>query len=288
MIMKVLAVLFLFFIIKEFIDSDSKKSITAQKLPYMAVLLIICIFADVDFYKTTLILPWNTVSTTAKVVKISDNVDLENARFIKGRPFLSAWFGTGKHGVTVYQREYDYEYEVDGVRYFGSNTYVARTYKAAEKFEPAIIEITYDLSNPSKSIPGKPDYINLIIDLSTIGFFVVVVLIFFTSRKPLKESDLNKSHSEIIKDSAKCELYLLKVIKVEVIDYEREKVFFEDEYKTLYYYETDFGEAFKENKEYQIELNKYRKKKIKILFNNIEYRAIQILNTEKKEFIEKT
>ena len=288
MITKILAIFVLFYIVKEFIDSDSKKSNLVEKMPYLIFFLLFFIFADIDFYKSTVVMPWDAVTTTARVTRVDDNVDLERVLLIRDRPLLTARFGTGKGGKTAYQKEFDYEYEVDGEIYFKNDVYTAWTYEKAEKFSPSTIQITYDVSNPSKSIQGEPDYMNLIIDMFTIMFFVLVVVIFFVSRKPLKESDLNKSHSQIIKESAKCEKYLLKVIKVEVIDYEREKVFFEDTYKNLYYYETDFGEEFKENKEYEIELNKHRRKRIKLVFNNIERKTIQILNTEKKEFIEKT
>lgn len=288
MIMKFFAIFVLFYIVKEFIDSDSKKSTIVERIPYIAFFLLFFVFVDIDFYKSTVIMPWNAVTTTARVTRVSDDVDLDNVLLIQGRPLLTARFGTGRGGKAVYQKEFDYQYEVDGEIYLKNDVYTAWSYEDAEKFNPAMIKITYDVSNPSKSIQGEPDYMNLIIDMFTIMFFILVVVVFFVSRKPLKESDLNKSHSQIIKESAKCEKYLLKVIKVEVIDYEREKVFFEDTYKNLYYYETDFGEEFKENKEYEIELNKYRKKRIKLEFNNIERKTIQILNTEKKEFIEKT
>ncbi|MBR3152106.1 MAG: hypothetical protein IKF52_00600 [Clostridia bacterium] len=71
----------------------------------------------------------------------------------------------------------------------------------------------------------------------------------------------------------------LKVVYIESIDYEREKVFFESDNKK-YFFETDFGEDFILEKEYQIKLKLKNLRKVK---NENTY-VIEIIGIEKRKF----
>jgi len=100
----------------------------------------------------------------------------------------------------------------------------------------------------------------------------------------IKKNDIY-THNELLTPKGKCKDFLLKVFKIEIIDYEREKVFFESLDNRIYYYETDFGEEFKENQTYKIKLNRYNQEKTKVDYEGNTIKVIKIVNTEKREFI---
>ena len=53
----------------------------------------------------------------------------------------------------------------------------------------------------------------------------------------------------------------------------------------IYYYETDFGEEFKESQTYRIKLDCHNQKKTKVDYEGHTIKVIKIVNTEKREFI---
>lgn len=99
----------------------------------------------------------------------------------------------------------------------------------------------------------------------------------------IKKNDIY-TPNELLTPKRKCKELLLKVFKIEIIDYEREKVFFESLDNRIYYYETDFGEEFNESKTYKIKLNRYNREKTKVDYEGNTIKVIKIVNKEKREF----
>ena len=104
---------------------------------------------------------------------------------------------------------------------------------------------------------------------------------------PINEDIINEKHTKMIYKKNKKITIMLKVLRVDIIDYEREKVFFENQTKELYYYETDFGESFHENEQYEVKLNKNNRKRVKIEYEGQTVKAIKIINIEIDNFIKK-
>lgn len=86
-----------------------------------------------------------------------------------------------------------------------------------------------------------------------------------------------------MKVSKETEEVELKVLQVDVIDYERERVFFSNS-ENVYFYETDFGKDFKINEKYNVQLSLENQKSTRVEFQEQNIKAIQIVKIEKNEF----
>ena len=103
------------------------------------------------------------------------------------------------------------------------------------------------------------------------AFFIVIAILISRSAQ--------KRNKKIISEEVG-----LKVIKIDFIDYERERVFFEDKEKSIFIYETDFGEEFHENEEYTIFLDENNVKQIEFECFGMKRQVIQILKKENTIF----
>lgn len=67
-----------------------------------------------------------------------------------------------------------------------------------------------------------------------------------------------------------------KLIKIDYLDYERERLIFIDNNKQLYFYDTDFGEEFEIGNMYYIKSSNINKRKTKIEYNREIVKAIEV------------
>lgn len=226
--------------------------------------------------------PWNAHTTTATIRQLGDEIRTEREQ----TDFLILMLGKSNVKELYYKRTITYSYVVDGVEYTKNDTLKSTNKNDVENINKYTIEITYNEKKPDNVIIDNTaidstDLINII----TIIIFIVMGIILKIGSTPLKKIDLDKSHSELMKTKISGKDTLLKVLKIENIDYERERVFFESQDNRIYCYETDFGEEFKENQIYEIKLNRYNQEKTKIEYEENIIKSIKIVNTEKREFI---
>ena len=166
------------------------------------------------------------------------------------------------------------EYEVDGIKYYSEKrvkSYV-RFYVTSESeyYIGREIPVVYNKELPSDSaintISGK---YNAVIYTS----FAIEILIFiiFLYRRLTKKKKM-----------------CLKVIEVENIDYQRERVFFEEEKsEKLYFLDYDFGEKIKIGENYELDnTHKSNYKKQEVVFKNKNVEAYKIVDINKDSFLE--
>lgn len=110
-----------------------------------------------------------------------------------------------------------------------------------------------------------------------IDIILLIILLTLIVYKLLKSIFISKKRKNIN----------LKVTKIDSIDYEREIVFFRDNENNIYFYETDFGEDFKKDEEYTIELKLKNLKKQFIDFEGEKLKVFEITKINKNEFIKK-
>ena len=178
---------------------------------------------------------------------------------------------------TKYNRHIIYSYIVDGKEFVKSDILESSKKSDIEKFYGNTIQITYNEKKPDKVIIGELNYEKNypVIILETIIFVGFGRILFSTMS--IKKNDIYKTNKELLVKIENGKDTILEVTKIQIIDYEREKVFFESQDNRIYYYETDFGEEFRENQTYKIKLNRYNQER--------KGKTIRIVNTEKKEFI---
>ena len=174
---------------------------------------------------------------------------------------------------TAYRGTIIVEYEVNGIKYYSEKrvkSYV-RFYVPSESEYYIGREITvfYNKELPSDSaidtISGKYNaviYTSLAIE--------ILIFIIFLYRKLTKKKKV-----------------CLKVITVEDIDYQRERVFFEEEKsKKLYFIDYDFGEKIKIGENYELyNTHKSNYKKQEVVFDNKNVHAYKIVDINKDSFL---
>lgn len=199
----------------------------------------------------------------------------------------------GRHGVkqTYYERYISYSYVVDGKKYVGLDTIESTKRSEIENINTNTIKIKYNAENPRNSVIDKSIYVvnnsDNIFNIITIIIFIGMGVIIIIGSTPIKEKKLSKNNHVTIDKKSNKNNTLLKILKIDIIDYEREKIFFEDKDKKIYYYETDFGEDFHVNEQYEMKLNRCNKEINKIEYDKNLIKATKIVNIEKTEFIKK-
>ena len=190
------------------------------------------------------------------------------------------------YGGVYFTREIIYSYTVNNVTYTKGAILDGYINNLNIDYKDSIT-IIYNINSPNDSRIKATKYFYEIYYLIILTISIGMGLIFkFGNVLPNENYLLN--HEVIIHKKRKGKKICLKVLKIEIIDYERERVFFENSEKQLYYYETDFGEDFEINDEYEIILNNSTQKKSKIEYEGNIEKCIQIINIEKKEFFKKT
>ena len=201
---------------------------------------------------------------------------------------LSSAFKKSSHQSKqkYYAKKIGYTYVVNNVEYSGIDNLESTNKRDLENMNRNIIKILYDAKNPNdskiKPITTNEDIFNVI----TILVFFIMAVILRLGSTPLPKKYLEKSlNSENTKKKGK-NTYLT-VLKIDFIDYERERVFFKNEKNKIYYYETELGENFEVNSVYEIILNHKNQETERIKYEGNNIKAIKIINTEKNEFIKK-
>ena len=249
---------------------------------FMAIFSTIAFIGNVTTEKIPI---WNAKTTIATISYLADEIklDREYDDFV-----LSIFSRHGRRKEFCYTRDIEYSYIVNGVKYIISDKLKSRNMDIDElkNISTDTIEITYNTQNPSDVIIGNnslntTDILNII----TIIAFVGMGAFFLMLNNTQKKSDLDNGYTVLSTPKIIENDIFLKVLSVQNIDYEREKVFFESQDNCIYYYETDFGEEFKEGQTYKIKLNRHKQKKINVEYEAHTIKAIRIINTEKREFI---
>lgn len=163
------------------------------------------------------------------------------------------------------------EYEVDGTKYYKKKRVISYIiFNSPHVSDYSIgdeIAIVYNKNLPSESaIDEIEEYEVVIYIVLTIEILILIRLLYkrLTKKKKL----------------------CLKVIAVDNIDYERERVFFEEKLsKELFFIDYDLGEEIKIGEIYELH-NTYKNnyKKQIVLFNNHNVEAYSIVNINKDRF----
>lgn len=240
----------------------------------IAILLTVTFIIDISPNKIPM---WNAKTTIATITYLSDEISLDSEYddFV-----LSIFSKSGRQKDTYYTKAIEYSYIVNDIKYIKRDKLKIDELK---NINTKTIEITYNTKNPRDVIIGDNSLNSTdILNITTIIVFIVIGTIFWLRNKTQK--NLNSDKNDTI-DIAKKGTFL-KVLKVQNLDYERKQIFFEDKNNCIYYYETDFSNEFKEWQIYIIKLNRHNQRKTKIDYEGQTIEAIQIVNTEKREFIE--
>lgn len=189
-------------------------------------------------------------------------VDIVNIKYYSYRMGILSYY---KGTIVV-------EYEVDGHKY-----YTTKNVKAKGKFNTPNTDNTYCIGDKktvvyNKELPTKSavDEIELYeIAIYIIFIIEILVLIVLIYKRVTRKKKL-----------------CLKVVAIENIDYQRERVFFEEKLsKKIFFIDYDLGEEIKIGEEYQLNntyKNNYKKQTVLLKNNNVE--AYSIVNIDKDNF----
>lgn len=275
--------IFVIFIVKNL----TKNSIKSYIWTWFIIIAILMIVNTIFFRTLDSVKVENPVKTEANILQlgeISNSYD-ENEFFI---------LQLGKYNSSkqkYYKRTIVYSYVVNSIEYINSGIIKSTNRNALENINKNIIKIKYNEKNPNNSGIIKTNiksgaYVD-IVNIITISILIGLGIMIKIGSTPINEDIINEKHTKMIYKKNKKITIMLKVLRVDIIDYEREKVFFENQTKELYYYETDFGESFHENEQYEVKLNKNNRKRVKIEYEGQTVKAIKIINIEIDNFIKK-
>jgi len=273
------------FIVVPFFKNGNKEYVLSTKVYFLLAGAFLFMLIFLKFIAGELIMPWNTVTTQATIISL----DNEIKEVYRNDGYFISWIfyrSRAANKSTHYRRGITYSYSVNGIEYIKHDTLESYNRYDVKNISKQTIKVTYNKVKPEIVIidgnnnQNEKDFINVLTIISFIGLGIIIRM----GSIPLKKEYLNQTYSELSKQKLKGKDVTLKVLKIEIIDYEREKVFLENEEKSIYFYETDFGEEFKVDEKYIIKLNRYNQEKEKIEYEGNTIKIIKIINTEKKEF----
>lgn len=258
----------------------NRKNISSVKSAGIAVIIyaVVIILLEILFTYFDNERIWYSDAKTGSATIVSVG-NVYSKRIKSGSTFIGRLYSRGEY------RPVYYTYVVDGVEYFDSDT--CRIYTNDSLNVGEEISITYSEKNNERSVIGNLQGISKYDIIASILFGLLGIMILFVESTPINDIEITSGKNKTSNSKSIGKNIELVVQKIEFIDIDREKIFFKDINGLIYLYESDFGEEFKLQKSYLVNLSRINKKNVKIKYDGNLVKAIRIINLEARDFIEK-